>query len=357
MRLFEHEAKSILKKFGVPFLKFGVAHDLKEVETIIDHLNLSQATLKLVSRTQDSLTFSALNKEQILNKAYELLKMATQQDTRHKTRLILQENIPILDECALKLQLDPKWGRLVLFLKHKEEQLQYPIDVHHKLTQFHLNELFQKLELDVDEAYQLESIVNAMIKGYRALNCKRIVIPNLARNKNGFFALNCIVELDPNALDRQEEMCALFNSKTQSLEEAIATQYRLEYFPLQGTIAPISNSRDFGLAVIDILEQMELHPAHFLILPTINLTTLEASFRLIKLNPKVKAFYIHFYCKKNAKGALHMIEQVKKEYRISVPVVVHLEGVGAKEAVGHHPNTFCDMKLSLKTLKEICSKE
>ena len=172
-----------------------------------------------------------------------------------------------------------------------------------------------------------------------------------------FFALNCTMEMDPNALDRQEEIEALLDAKTQSIKDKIALDHHFHYKPLDGNVGVFSNSEGLELATLDLLNQHELQPAHFLTLPKINLETLNAVFELIQLNPKIEVLFIHLFCKKNAKGVLAEILEVQKNHQLNIPLIIQLEGLGAKEATKHHKNAYYDMKLSLKALRDLCLKK
>ncbi|NGX31283.1 MAG: Succinyl-CoA ligase [ADP-forming] subunit beta [Chlamydiae bacterium] len=357
MHLFEHEAKSILKKFGLPFLKFGVAEDLQQVENIIKRLKLNIAVLKLATKHQPIKELVAESHEDILKKAYILFKSPymlehTQVQKKPNRKIMLTEAVDILEEYQLKIYLDPKYNRRIVLIKHLDKQFELFVP-DFKIAQFQFLQAKKLFGWDENTACQVRKIIENCLAGYKTLDCLEIDIPSLAKTRQGFFVLNCNMRIDNCALFRQEEVAALFDPDHELLENVIAKEYGIDFFPLKGNCACICNGQGLSLATLDVMKQQEIKPANYLNIKKPNFEQLFAALRIVELNPAIQKIFIHLFCQEPAKGVMKHVQNVIKEMKIKKPVIVRLQGKGAKEAVKKDPHFFEDMKLALKVLKNV----
>jgi succinyl-CoA synthetase beta subunit len=116
--------------------------------------------------------------------------------------------------------------------------------------------------------------------------------------------------------------------------EVEAHKYNLNFIKLDGNVGCMVNGAGQAMATMDMIKLSGGEPANFLdVGGTANATTVEAGFRIILKDPKVKAILINIFggivrCDRVASG---VVEAYKKVGNIPVPIIVRLQGTNAEE--------------------------
>jgi succinyl-CoA synthetase beta subunit len=117
--------------------------------------------------------------------------------------------------------------------------------------------------------------------------------------------------------------------------EVEAGKYNLNFVKLDGNVGCMVNGAGLAMATMDMIKLSGGEPANFLdVGGTANATTVEAGFRIILKDPKVKAILINIFggivrCDRVAQG---VIDAYKSIGDIKVPIIVRLQGTNAEEA-------------------------
>jgi succinyl-CoA synthetase beta subunit len=148
-------------------------------------------------------------------------------------------------------------------------------------------------------------------------------------------AVDCKMNLDDNALMRHPELEALRDISEEDPTEVEAGKYNLNFVKLDGNVGCMVNGAGLAMATMDMIKLSGGEPANFLdVGGTANATTVEAGFRIILKDPKVKAILINIFggivrCDRVAQGVIDAYNSIGD---IKVPIIVRLQGTNAEEA-------------------------
>jgi succinyl-CoA synthetase beta subunit len=148
-------------------------------------------------------------------------------------------------------------------------------------------------------------------------------------------AVDCKMNLDDNALMRHPELEALRDVSEEDPTEVQAAKFNLNFVKLDGNVGCMVNGAGLAMATMDMIKLNGGEPANFLdVGGTANAQTVEAGFRIILKDPKVKAILINIFggivrCDRVAQG---VIDAYNKIGNIEVPIIVRLQGTNAEEA-------------------------
>ncbi len=147
-----------------------------------------------------------------------------------------------------------------------------------------------------------------------------------------FMAVDAKIDLDDNALFRHRELVALRDVDQEDPSEAKARTQNLNYIRLDGNIACMVNGAGLAMATMDLIQLHGGQPANFLdVGGTATADRVAEAFKLLLADSKVRAVLINIFggivrCDLIAQGIVTAIREVK----VSVPVVVRLEGTNAE---------------------------
>src|SRR6478736_1442346 len=169
------------------------------------------------------------------------------------------------------------------------------------------------------QAFQARKIsFNLGLTGNAFKNCVRFVT-NLY---NAYVGLDCsMLEINP-----------LFKAAD---EKIVAVDCKMNFVKLDGNVGCMVNGAGLAMATMDMIKLSGGEPANFLdVGGTANAQTVEAGFRIILKDPKVKAILINIFggivrCDRVAQG---VIDAYNTMGNINVPIIVRLQGTNAEEA-------------------------
>ena len=157
--------------------------------------------------------------------------------------------------------------------------------------------------------------------------------PLVVTGDGDLLALDAKVNLDSNALFRHKELLELRDVGQEDEREVTASEYSLNYIPLDGDIGCMVNGAGLAMATMDLIKLRGGDPANFLdVGGGATADRVAAAFKLILSDGNVKAVLVNIFggivrCDLIAKGILQAIEEVN----VNVPVVVRLEGTKSAE--------------------------
>jgi succinyl-CoA synthetase beta subunit len=203
------------------------------------------------------------------------------------------------------------------------------------LLPFQARKIAFNLGLSGEAFKNCTKFVTNIYNAYVGLDCAMLEInPLFKTSDEKIIAVDCKMSIDDNALTRHPDLAALRDISEEDPTEVEAAKYNLNFVKLDGNVGCMVNGAGLAMATMDIIKLSGGEPANFLdVGGTANAKTVEAGFRIILKDPKVKAILINIFgglvrCDRVAAG---VIEAYNSLGNIEVPIIVRLQGTNAAE--------------------------
>ncbi len=182
----------------------------------------------------------------------------------------------------------------------------------------------------------LVKFVTNLYNAYVGVDASMLEInPLFKTSDDKIVAVDCKMNIDDNALMRHPDLEALRDITEEDPTEVEAGKYNLNFVKLDGNVGCMVNGAGLAMATMDMIKLSGGEPANFLdVGGTANAQTVEAGFRIILRDPKVKAILINIFggivrCDRVAQGVIDAYQSIGN---ITVPIIVRLQGTNAAEA-------------------------
>ena len=198
------------------------------------------------------------------------------------------------------------------------------------------NDLARSLELDDTQSSQFRVIFDGLVKLFIEKDLSLVEVNPLVITKSGdLICLDAKINVDSNALYRQQEIETLRDPSQEDPREARAAEWDLSYVALDGNIGCMVNGAGLAMGTMDIIKLHGGEPANFLdVGGTADSKRVAEAFKIILSDESVNAVLINIFggivrCDVIADG----IVEALTEMGVSVPVVVRLEGNSAQKGL------------------------
>ncbi len=178
--------------------------------------------------------------------------------------------------------------------------------------------------------------VTNLYNAYVGLDCGMLEInPLFKTSDEKIIAVDCKMSIDDNALMRHPDLAAMRDISEEDPTEVEAGKFNLNFVKLDGNVGCMVNGAGLAMATMDMIKLSGGEPANFLdVGGTANAQTVEAGFRIILKDPKVKAILINIFggivrCDRVAQGVIDAYQSIGN---ISIPIIVRLQGTNADVA-------------------------
>ncbi len=178
--------------------------------------------------------------------------------------------------------------------------------------------------------------VTNLYNAYVSLDCGMLEInPLFKTSDEKIIAVDCKMNVDDNALMRHPDVAALRDITEEDPTEVEAGRFNLNFVKLDGNVGCMVNGAGLAMATMDMIKLSGGEPANFLdVGGTANAQTVEAGFRIILKDPKVKAILINIFggivrCDRVAQGVIDAYNSIGN---IQIPIIVRLQGTNADVA-------------------------
>ena len=178
--------------------------------------------------------------------------------------------------------------------------------------------------------------VTDLYNAYAGLDCGMLEInPLFKTSDDKIIAVDCKMNIDDNALLRHPDLAALRDISEEDPTEVEAGKFNLNFVKLDGNVGCMVNGAGLAMATMDMIKLSGGEPANFLdVGGTANAQTVEAGFRIIMKDPKVKAILINIFggivrCDRVAQGVIDAYTSIGN---INIPIIVRLQGTNADVA-------------------------
>jgi len=202
------------------------------------------------------------------------------------------------------------------------------------LADYQTREIGFGLGLDAAQQGELADILGKLVTLFDACDASLVEINPLIVTKDGHVvALDAKINVEDNALFRQQRLEALRDPAQEDEQERAARAHDLNYVSLDGNIACMVNGAGLAMATMDLIKLHGGEPANFLdVGGGATAERVTEAFKIILANPKVEAILVNIFggivrCDLIAEGIVAAVKQVG----VGVPVVVRLEGTNVEK--------------------------
>jgi len=355
MNIHEHQAKEILKKFGIPVLDGFVIFNIKEIDHKIKSLKSRKFMVKAqihaggrgkaggikMVKNFDELKIEAKN---MLGKV--LKTHQTGPSGKKVKRLYIEETCDIEKEFYLSCLVDRKSSKIAFISssaggmdieqvakKNPEQIITVKLNLAKSVDQKDVKKIIKPFNLSLKSEKQAFDIIQSIYKILIEKDATLIEINPLilTRNKD-LLCLDAKINFDDNALYRHQDILSLKDPNEIDPIEAEAGKHDLAYIKLDGKIGCMVNGAGLAMATMDIIKLYGSEPANFLdVGGGASKEKVSAAFKIILLDKNVKGILINIFggimrCDVLAQG---LVEAVK-ETKLSTPLVVRLAGTNVE---------------------------
>jgi succinyl-CoA synthetase beta subunit len=365
MNIHEHQAKAVLKEFGVAvprgYPAFSVEDAGKAAEQLGGPVFVVKSQIHAGGRGKgrfEGLGPDAKGGVRVVKSVDEVKASAAEMLGRvlvtHQTgpagkqvnRLYIEEGAAIARELYLSLLVDRDTSRVSVVASTEggmdiedvahstpEKIVTFSIDPATGVWPHHGLRLAQALGLKGDLQKQASKLLGQLYEAFLAKDMAMLEInPLIVTADDQLRVLDAKVSFDPNALYRHPDIKALRDESEEDPKEIEASKHDLSYIALDGSIGCMVNGAGLAMATMDIIKLYGAEPANFLdVGGGASKEKVTAAFKIIMADPNVKGILVNIFggiarCDILAEGVIAAV----KETGLKVPLVVRLEGTNAQ---------------------------
>jgi len=190
-------------------------------------------------------------------------------------------------------------------------------------------EMATVLGLNESQSAQFTDLVGRLYRLFVECDASLVEVnPLIITGAGDVLVLDAKINIEDNALFRQQRLADLRDSSQEDAKEKEAAEHDLNYVSLDGDIACMVNGAGLAMATMDLIKLHGGEPANFLdVGGGATSERVAAAFKLILSNPNVTAILVNIFggivrCDLIAQGIISAVTEVG----VTVPVVVRLEG-------------------------------
>src|SRR3954469_24261597 len=359
MKIHEHQAKTILAKYGVAIPRGEMATTREEAEDVAKRLLADGATGIVVKaqihaggRGKGGGVKIAKSASEAADLAAKMLGMTlvthqTGPEGRVVRRLLIEETLPIARELYLGMLLDRAEAKLVVMasaaggMDIEEVAAKTPEKIHKEyidpgvgLQPFQANKIAYWLGMNAQEAKHAIKILLGLYKAYVETDATLLEINPLITTTDGrVFALDAKVNFDDNALFRHPDLRELRDITEEDPLEVEASKYGLNYIKLDGNVACMVNGAGLAMATMDIIKFAGGSPANFLdVGGGANEEQITHAFEILLADKNVRAILINIF------GGILRVDTLAngvvaaaRKTNLQLPLVLRLEGTNVEQ--------------------------
>jgi succinyl-CoA synthetase beta subunit len=374
MNLHEYQAKELLKKYNVPVQEGIACNTPAEAEEAYRFINTQYGSKFAVVKAQIHAggrgKGSIIGKDQrgvaVAKSAEDVLRIAgnllggtlvtiqTGEAGKVVNKILVAQDVyyegpnPV-KEFYLSILLDRTKGQNVIMysteggmniedVAHDTPDKIFKEWVHPggKLEGFQARKIAFNLGLTGESLKSCVKFVSNLYDAYVGLDCGMLEInPLFKTSDDKIIAVDCKMNIDDNAIMRHADIAALRDVSEEDPTEVEAGKFNLNFVKLDGNVGCMVNGAGLAMATMDMIKLSGGEPANFLdVGGTANAQTVEAGFRIIMKDPKVKAILINIFggivrCDRVAQGVIDAYQSIGN---INIPIIVRLQGTNADVA-------------------------
>ena len=356
MNIHEHQAKQILKKFGVavPDGVFGLTVEelLEKCKSLKTNKYVLKAQIHAGGRGKAGGVKILDNLSELEKSAKELFgkKLITHQtgpEGREVKRLYVEESSNIDKEFYLSCLVDRASSKIAFISsdqggvdieevasKSPDKILTTKVELKEEISDEECETIIKIFQLKGNSKNEAIFLIKSIYKMFVKTDANMVEVnPLILTKEEKIICLDAKVNFDSNALFRQPEILELRDLNEEEPAEIEASKHDLAYIKLDGNIGCMVNGAGLAMATMDIIKQYGEEPANFLdVGGGASKEKVSAAFKIILSDKNVRGILINIFggimrCDVLAQGVV----DAAKEINIEVPLVVRLAGTNFKE--------------------------
>ena len=356
MNIHEHQAKELFSTYDIPVSTGSVAYSISEIQTAVNNVEgpiwVVKAQIHAGGRGKGGGVKVVTSREDAISEAEKMFGMnlitpQTGAEGKEVKRIYIENGSDIKKELYLSCLLDRATSKIAFIVSKMggmdieavaedtpENITTVQIEPAVGVTDESINKILYAFELGENYVTQLSNLIKNMYKFFLEKDASLVEInPLIVTETNKLLCLDAKVNFDDNALYRHPEIEKLRDENEEDVYEREASKHDLAYIKLDGNIGCMVNGAGLAMASLDIIKMYGGEPANFLdVGGGASKEKVSSAFKIILSDTGVKGILVNIFggimrCDIIAEG----IVAAAKELKISVPLVVRLEGTNVNE--------------------------
>ncbi len=380
MNIHEHQAKELLKNFGVPvpegFPAFSVEEAVNCAKKLPGPVYVVKAQIHAGGRGKAGGVKVVNGIDQVKTSAEEILgKILVTPQTGEKgkkvQRLYIENGCNIKKEFYFSILVDRSQGCVSIIAsteggmnieevaeKTPDKIIKLSVDPLLGFMPFHSRVLSDGLGLEGQVFKDSFNFFSKLYKAFVDLDSSLLEInPLVLTKEEKLIALDAKMSFDNNSLFRHPEISDLNDETEEDPAEALAKKHDLAYIKLDGEIGCLVNGAGLAMATMDIIKLKGSSPANFLdVGGSATKEKVTEAFKIILSDESVKGILVNIFggimrCDIIAEGVVAAASDLK----IDKPLVVRLSGTNVNEGKSILANSDLEI-ISADNLDEAAEK-
>ena len=356
MNIHEHQAKQILREFGVEVPKGVFAFTVDDLIEKAKQLNTDKYVLKAQIHAGGRGKAGGIkilnNIDELLKASKELLgkKLITPQtgpEGCEVKRLYVEESSTIEKEFYLSCLVDRASSKIAFISSDQggmdieevaknnpEKIITTKLDFSEEVSDDDCEKIIKIFNLKDNSKLAAVALIKSIYKMFLSTDASLVEINPLILSKDKkVVCLDAKINFDDNSLFRHPEILKLRDLNEVNPTEVQASKHDLAYIKLDGSIGCMVNGAGLAMATMDIIKLYGKEPANFLdVGGGASKEKVSAALKIILSDKNVKGILINIFggimrCDVLAQGVV----EAAKEIKINVPLVVRLAGTNFVE--------------------------
>ena len=356
MNIHEHQAKQILKKYGVVVpegvFAFTVDELIEKAKSLKTQKFVLKAQIHAGGRGKAGGIKIVNSIEELTKASKELLgkKLVTPQtgpQGREVKRLYVEESSDIEKEFYLSCLVDRSSSKIAFISSDQggmdieevarnspEKIITTKINLSEEISNNDCEEIIKIFNLKDNSKLEAISLIKSIYKMFLSTDASLVEInPLILTQDKKIICLDAKINFDDNSLFRHPEIFELRDLNEEDPTEVEASKHDLSYIKLDGNIGCMVNGAGLAMATMDIIKLYGEEPANFLdVGGGASKEKVSAALKIILSDKNVKGILINIFggimrCDVLALGVV----EAAKEIKINVPLVVRLAGTNFLE--------------------------
>ena len=356
MNIHEHQAKQILKEFGIEVPNGVFALSVEDLIKKAKQLNTEKYVLKAqihaggrgkaggvkILNNIDELTKAS---KELLGK--KLITPQTGSEGKEVKRLYVEESSSIEKEFYLSCLVDRESSKIAFISSDQggmdieevaknnpDKIITTKLNIGEDISESDCEKIIKIFNLKDNSKIAAISLIKSIYKMFISADASLVEINPLILTKDKkIVCLDAKINFDDNSLYRHPEILKLRDLNEENPTEIEASKHNLSYIKLDGNIGCMVNGAGLAMATMDIIKLYGKEPANFLdVGGGASKEKVSAALKIILSDKNVKGILINIFggimkCDVLANGVV----DAAKEIKIKVPLVVRLAGTNFKE--------------------------
>ena len=357
MNIHEHQAKDILKEFGLPVSNGVVINSVEEIKEKISELKSDKFVVKAQIhaggrgkaggvKLVKNLSELEIEANEMMGKI--LITHQTGPEGKKVKRLYIEEASEIEKEFYLSCLVDRETSKIAFIssteggmdiekvaAESSEKIITNKIDFKEEgPNDSEIKNIISIFNLNEKQIEQAKKLIQGLYKILIHKDATLIEInPLIITKEKELICLDAKMNFDDNAIFRRPEILKLRDLNEEEPTEIEASKHDLAYIKLNGSIGCMVNGAGLAMATMDIIKLYGKEPANFLdVGGGASKEKVAAAFKLILSDKNVKGILINIFggimrCDVLAQGVV----DAAKQTNLSIPLVVRLAGTNFQE--------------------------